>query len=134
MPTEHEILRAIWLKAFRDGLVSIRYPDQALVFKMRMRLYSIIKPLRKKPSADPQLWEAYSNCEACVEAPAGQPATLTIRRTSESPLLQAALDQLNLEIEEFSPPKPEPTLALEPEPEPEESSFLKRLQEDSPES
>lgn len=122
MPSDKEILRAIWLKAHKEKSISITYPSKAEAFSMRMRLYGLLKSLRKHPASDPELWSAYTQCEACLEElppadfrPLGS-FSLVIRRKDESPVLQAALDQLNLTITESDP------LDL-----PDESDFLKRL-------
>lgn len=120
MPSDKDILRAIWLKAFKsEGEVRIRYPTKPEAFSMRMRLYGLLKPLRKSPAKDPELWSAYTQCEACLEEEADGAWVLALRRKSESPVLQAALDQLNLELSDSPVPDP---LEL-----PDESSFLDRL-------
>lgn len=105
MRSQSEILRAIWLAAFRTGEKRIYYETKIEAKRMQMHLYGVYKPLRKNPAKDPELFEAYNACEIGLETTQEfiKPFCVIVRHKAEgcvNSLVKDAMDQLGLDLPE----------------------------------
>lgn len=109
MSQENKFLRAIWIKANKEGRLSITYPNTKHAEQMRQKLYNVTRG----PSydSDPELKLARAACEILLkEEKPGGPATLWIQRIDHNPVLLEAAKQLGIDLSGDNAEGPEASL------------------------
>lgn len=102
MEQETDLRRAIWLKAYNEGSISLTYPTYGEANRVRLSLYNAAKAVRDNPFEDPAFHKAVRVCELVTEKLDGGGGRLSIRKRSENPLLKEAARQLNLDPDAFN--------------------------------
>lgn len=90
------ILGQAWTRAAEVGEVRLDLPTKAARTQMRMMLYNFAKGVKKRPEAyAAKIQEAVENCMISQDGDLG----LIIRQRTQSPVMQALIQQLGLDTE-----------------------------------
>lgn len=90
------VLGQAWLRAAEAGEVRLDLPTKAARTQMRMMLYNFAKGVKKRPEAyAAKIQEAVENCMISQDGDLG----LIIRQRTQSPVMQALIQQLGLDTE-----------------------------------
>lgn len=92
MTCDPNLLRIMWIRAFRDGTCSVTLPSHAEAVRTRFALYGVAKRGRKGLVSDVELQEARDHCSIRIAG-----AVLTILRNDQTATSQAIAAQLGLD-------------------------------------
>lgn len=91
-----EMMKAVWLKAFKDGEVVLNFPVKADAVRARFMLYNTAKKV--KTGKKGQNLDLEDAVEACMISVTSE-TQFIVRHKALSPLLQCIGEQLGLDAE-----------------------------------
>ena len=107
---EYQVYWEIWLKARREGRLTVKLPSHADAVRTRFGLYNSVKAIRTGKLINEELKDAVDNCSINISD-----CTLTIMPTWEKVEVSALLGVLGKSMEEvgIAPPKTQEELDME---------------------
>ena len=90
-------LHALWLKALRDGEVSVTCDTLSDAKRLRFALYNAVKPIRDEKAHLPEVLKAVESCSISAEG-----LTVTLREKTKTSLMRSVLGVVGGTVAEFS--------------------------------
>lgn len=125
MSKEQTALQHLWVKAYRETVVTLNLPTAADARRLRFALYNAVRPVKEGRQEWPELLEAAEGCQIELDG-----ERLSIRSRLSTAGMQAVLSALGVGEEELTGPE---TLPAQPEGNIGQSlSRLSRLMKETP--
>jgi len=102
LPTTQQLLRELWLKAYKDGTLTINFPSEKLAKRQRFALYQAVKSVRDGKEYHEELLKALNSVKITLEGSA-----LTVSRVDMDQAAKLIWEAVGQEL------SPEPSLPPE---------------------